>query len=105
MKRARAPVNLYDAKTHLSELVDRAAAGEEITIAKAGRPMALLVPLRAAPVKRTPGLLKGQLWIADDFDDELPPEFLLGELAVPRRTRADVSQAPKRARGARKPRR
>jgi prevent-host-death family protein len=68
-------VNLYEAKTRLSELVDRAAEGEEIVIAKAGTPMARLVPLPPAPPKRTPGLLKEQIWVADDFDDPLPPEI------------------------------
>ena len=68
-------VNLYEAKTHLSELVDRAADGEEIVIAKAGTPMARLVPLPPEPPERVPGLLKGQIWIADDFDDPLPPEI------------------------------
>jgi prevent-host-death family protein len=70
--------NLYEAKTHLSELVERAAAGEEIIIAKAGKPRARLVPLPAERPQREPGLLKGQIWIADDFDDPLPPEILRG---------------------------
>ena len=60
------PVNLYDAKTRLSELVDRAAAGEEVIIAKAGKPMARLAPLRVR--ERKPGRLKGQIQIADDFE-------------------------------------
>ncbi len=51
-------VNIYDAKTHLSRLVDRAAAGEEILIARAGTPIARLVAL-AAPAPREPGLLRG----------------------------------------------
>ena len=68
-------VNLYEAKTRLSELVDRAADGEEIVIAKAGTPMARLVPMPPAPPKRTPGLLKEQIWVADDFDDPLPPDI------------------------------
>lgn len=70
-------VNLYEAKTHLSQLVKEAAAGREIIIAKAGEPMARLVPLAAEsrPV-REPGRLKGQIWIADDFDDPLPPDIL-----------------------------
>ncbi len=55
-------VNLYDAKTHLSRLVERAAAGEEIVIAKAVRP-------------RRPGIWKGQVWIADDFDEPLPVDL------------------------------
>jgi len=68
-------VNLYEAKTRLSELVDRAADGEEIVIAKAGTPMARLVPLSPAPPKRVPGQLKGKIWVSDDFDDPLPPEI------------------------------
>lgn len=64
--------NLYEAKTALSRLVDRAAAGEEIVIAKAGRPMARLVPLRARAVRREPGGWEGRVRIADDFDAPLP---------------------------------
>ena len=69
-------VNLYEAKTKLSELVDRAAAGEEIVIAKAGKPKARLVPIAAPRPKRRPGVWKGQVWIADDFDAALPPDIL-----------------------------
>lgn len=66
-------VNIYDAKTRLSELVERAAKGEEIIIAKAGTPLARLMPL---PVReRKPGEWKGQIWMADDFDD-FPEDFL-----------------------------
>jgi prevent-host-death family protein len=62
-------VNLHEAKTHLSRLVDAAAKGEEIVIAKAGKPMARLVPLRPAVRKeRKPGVLKGKIWIAENFD-------------------------------------
>ncbi|TWB22010.1 prevent-host-death family protein [Nitrospirillum amazonense] len=69
------PVNLYDAKTHLSQLVERAAAGEEIIIAKAGRPMARLVPLEALEGPRVPGLWKGEIEIGPDFDAPLPDEI------------------------------
>jgi prevent-host-death family protein len=69
-------VNLYEAKTHLSQLVERAAAGEEIIIAKAGRPVARLMPLPALSVPRVPGALKGQIWMSDDFDDPLPADIL-----------------------------
>ena len=62
-------VNIHHAKTHLSRLVERAAAGEEIVIGRAGRPVARLVPYVAARVARRPGALKGKLWVADDFDD------------------------------------
>ncbi len=65
-------VNLYEAKTNLSQLVDRAAAGEEIVIAKAGRPMARLVPLRRRTTPRPLGLLKGEVVLGDDFDSPLP---------------------------------
>jgi prevent-host-death family protein len=70
-------LNLYEAKTQLSKLVERAAGGEEIVIAKAGRPMARLVPLEACRPKklREPGLLKGNVWIAEDFD-EWPEDIL-----------------------------
>jgi prevent-host-death family protein len=68
------PVNLYDAKTKLSELVDRAAAGEEVIIAKAGKPVARLVPL--AVRERAPGRGKGLLEIAPDFDAPLPDDVL-----------------------------
>jgi prevent-host-death family protein len=69
------PVNIYDAKTHLSELVDRAAAGEEIVIAKAGRPTARLVPLRVASKQRVAGRWTTAK-IAADFDGPLPPNLL-----------------------------
>ena len=72
---ANAIYNLYDAKTALSQLVERAAAGEEIVIAKAGRPLARLVPIEARGVPRRPGAWKGQVWIADDFDAPLPREI------------------------------
>lgn len=68
--------NLYDAKTNLSQLVDRAAAGEEIIIAKNGVPLARLVPLEAQSMPRTPGGWEGRVQIADDFDAPLPAELL-----------------------------
>jgi prevent-host-death family protein len=69
-------VNLYDAKTNLSELVDRAAAGEEIVIAKAGKPKAKLVPYQPPRKKRRFGQnLLGITYIAEDFDAPLPPEL------------------------------
>lgn len=69
-------INLYEAKTKLSELVERAAAGEEIIIAKAGRPLARLVPLAKRTTPRPLGLLAGQVWIGPDFDDPLPDEIM-----------------------------
>ncbi|WP_428483312.1 type II toxin-antitoxin system Phd/YefM family antitoxin [Rhodopila sp.] len=69
-------INLYEAKTHLSELVERAAQGEEIIIAKAGRALARLVPLAKRTSPRPLGLLAGQVTIGPDFDDPLPEEIL-----------------------------
>ena len=66
--------NLYDAKTRLSELVDRASAGEEIVIAKNGRPLARLVPIPVEKPNRSPGGWEGMVWIADDFDEPLAAE-------------------------------
>ncbi|MFQ5479564.1 MAG: type II toxin-antitoxin system Phd/YefM family antitoxin [Candidatus Binatia bacterium] len=70
--------NLYEAKTALSSLVDRAAAGEEIIIAKNGSPMAKLVPFPRPGKRRKPGGWEGSVRIAADFDEPLP-EDLLGE--------------------------
>lgn len=64
-------LNLYEAKTQLSALVDSAAAGEEIIIAKNGKPLAKLVPFRERP-QRKPGRFKGKIWIAKNFDDPMP---------------------------------
>ena len=75
-------INVYEAKTHLSQLLDRAAAGEEIIIARAGRPVARLVALaEPAMHPRKPGGWQGKVSIAPDFD-ELPSEIeaaFLGE--------------------------
>jgi prevent-host-death family protein len=70
---AESIVNLYEAKTGLSRLVDRAAAGEEIIIAKAGKPMAKLVPATKPARRRKPGGWKGRVRIGKDFDAPLPP--------------------------------
>lgn len=67
-------LNLYDAKARLSSLVEEAAAGAEIIIAKAGKPRAKLVALRQAG-NRTPGSGASKIWIADDFDAPLPPDL------------------------------
>lgn len=68
--------NLYEAKTNLSQLVDRAAAGEEIIIAKNGVPLARLVPLEVRAVPRAPGGWETGVMIADDFDAPLPADLL-----------------------------
>jgi prevent-host-death family protein len=70
-------VNLYDAKSQLSSLVEDAAGGEEIVIAKAGVPKARLVPVRRLR-RRRPGGSKGRIRIAADFDAPLPREILDG---------------------------
>ncbi len=72
----RETVSLYQAKTHLSRLVERAAAGEEIVIAKSGRPRARLVPLEDTRALRVPGKGKGRWHLRRDFDAPLPPEVL-----------------------------
>jgi len=69
-------VNLHDAKTHLSRLVDRAAAGDEIVIAKSGRARAKLVPLEDRRGLRVPGKGKGKWRVARSFDRPLPADLL-----------------------------
>jgi prevent-host-death family protein len=69
-------VNIHEAKTHLSQLLQRVIAGEEIILAKAGKPVARLVPFTAQPTQRLPGSAKGQIWIALDFDAPLPDKLL-----------------------------
>lgn len=69
-------VNIHHAKTHLSRLVEEAARGREILIARAGKPIARLVPLAAGPRKKRFGLLKGRIRIASDFDAPLADEVL-----------------------------
>jgi prevent-host-death family protein len=66
--------NVHDAKTHLSRLLERVAQGEEVIIAKSGRPVAKLVPVAAEP--RRPGRLKGRIRLGPDFDEPLPEEVL-----------------------------
>ena len=64
-------VNIHEAKTHFSRLVERAAAGEEIVIAKAGQPRARLVPLeRPSGRRRGYGSMRGKIWLADDWNSE-----------------------------------
>jgi prevent-host-death family protein len=61
-------INIHQAKTHLSRLIEDVASGNEVLIAKGGRPMARLVPLGRDDTPRRPGLLKGKLKISEDFD-------------------------------------
>lgn len=69
-------VNIHEAKTHLSRLLEEVAAGREIIISKAGKPIARLVPLEVNEPKLRFGALKGQIWIADDFDAPLADDVL-----------------------------
>ena len=68
-------VNIHEAKTHLSRLLKRVEGGEEVVIARAGRPVARLVPV-ARPAKRVLGEDTGRVFIADDFDAPLPDDIL-----------------------------
>lgn len=72
-----AKVNIHEAKTHLSRLIEDVANGNEVLIAKGGRAMARLVPLRRDDNPRRPGMLKGKLRIADEFDRSLEPASAL----------------------------
>jgi prevent-host-death family protein len=69
-------VNVHTAKTHFSRLLDEAAAGAEIIIAKAGKPVAKLVPLNAQAPRRRLGLLAGKAVVPEDFDQPLPDSVL-----------------------------
>ena len=71
-------VNVHEAKTHLSRILDRVSAGEEIVIAKAGKPVARLVPVAATAIARVPGTYAGKIRIADDFQAPLPDDALDG---------------------------
>ena len=68
-------VNLYQAKTHLSSLVERAAAGEDIVIARAGRPRVRLVAVQERQEPRRGGRLAGQFWLGPGWDDDVTGEF------------------------------
>ena len=69
-------VNIHEAKTHLSRLLARVMGGEEIIIAKAGKPIAKLVPYGVPSQQRVPGTAKGKIWISEDLDEPLPEEIL-----------------------------
>jgi prevent-host-death family protein len=79
-------VNIHQAKTHLSRLLQRVAAGEEVTIARSGVPVARLVAVE--PMEKRPlGFARGEVWVADDFDAPLPGGLLAafygGEIPKP----------------------
>ena len=69
-------VNIYEAKSKFSKLISQAIAGEEIIIAKSGKPVAKIVPIEKSPQDRKPGSAKGKIIIADDFDAPLPNDIL-----------------------------
>jgi prevent-host-death family protein len=69
-------VNIHEAKTHFSRLIERVLQGEEVVIARAGTPVARLVPVATRPVRRSPGSARGKVATAPDFDAPLPEELL-----------------------------
>ena len=69
-------VNIHEAKTQFSKLIEAVASGEEVVIARAGKPTAKLVPITSAKPVRKPGSLKGKIHIPDDFDAPLPDDIL-----------------------------
>ncbi len=68
-------VNIYEAKTRLSQLVDRAARGDDVIIARAGRPIARLVAFRPPAAVRKPGRMRGRIRVARHFDAPLPDDL------------------------------
>lgn len=68
-------INIHEAKTNFSKLIEAVGEGKEIVIAKAGKPAARLVPIRSPKVIRKPGALKGKIRIAEDFDAPLPDDL------------------------------
>ena len=69
-------VNMHEAKTHLSRLAEEVAAGKEIIVAKAGKPIMKLVPIHSERKPRRLGLLKGMIHMAENFEEPLPEEML-----------------------------
>jgi prevent-host-death family protein len=70
------PINIHEAKTQLSKLIEAVEAGEEVIIARAGKPVARLVPFKPVKPVRMPGLMQGKIWISEDFNDPLPEDIL-----------------------------
>ncbi|NJL78780.1 MAG: type II toxin-antitoxin system Phd/YefM family antitoxin [Richelia sp. RM2_1_2] len=70
--------NIHEAKTNLSKLIEAVLAGEEVIIAKAGKPAIRMIPYQKKKELRIPGGWEGKVTMSDDFDDELPPEILAG---------------------------
>ena len=79
-----AEVNVYEAKTHLSRLLARVEAGEVIVIKRGNKPVAQLCPIAPTPRKdRVFGLERGRIIMSDDFNDDLPEDFLITEMVFP----------------------
>jgi prevent-host-death family protein len=77
MEKEMKPVNIYDAKTRFSQLVDKAAAGEDVVVCRNGKPIARITRLEGRQKQRLVfGVLKGKVKIARDFDAALPPDVL-----------------------------
>ena len=93
-------VNIFEAKTQLSKLVEKAESGEDVIIARAGKPVARLTRLDPEKPKIRFGGLKRKIWVADDFDAPLPPEVLAefegGEVFPPERPEQDQTVQPKK---------
>lgn len=70
--------NVHEAKTHFSRLLQKVAAGEEVTIARDGVPVARLVPVEPVLTPRKLGRYAGKIWMAEDFDAPLPADILAG---------------------------
>lgn len=69
-------VNIHEAKTHFSQLLNRVGSGEEVIIAKAGKPIARIVPVKKEVKKRKPGSAKGRVVLEDNFFEPLPESIL-----------------------------
>lgn len=69
-------INIHQAKTHFSKIIDQVMQGEEIIIAKAGKPAAKLIPIDTKKPARKPGILKGKITISADFDTPLSDDIL-----------------------------
>jgi prevent-host-death family protein len=75
-------VNIHEAKTTLSQLLESVLAGEDVVISKAGTPLARLIPYHTQKKPRSPGIWKGKVTMTDNFEDPLPPEILNGFLGI-----------------------
>lgn len=77
--RTKTVINIHEAKTHLSRIVDEVAAGAEVIIAKAGKPMARLTPITPRVRKKNLGLLKGKVKVPDDFNTPVDDAELIAQ--------------------------